>query len=154
MCDRILSLSFWMLSVFQTDRQTRQKERKTKIIYPDWQCHITFLFIPWRPSRCNDLRYRNIHPNHINVKYWAVLHLFFEFLFFELRKKPPTDVFVTYSVLFRREPQFRPNKKLARVLSEIKKILRGGVDSFFKPLIIFGTFYNIVYSKFPLPSFA
>ena len=50
-------------------------------------------------------------------------------LFFDLKKKPPTDVFVTYGVLFSTGPSIRPNKKLGRVLPEMKKILRGGVCS-------------------------
>ena len=37
------------------------------------------------------------------------------------KKKPPTEVLVTYGVLS------RPNKKLGRVLSDMKKKLRGGV---------------------------
>ena len=41
--------------------------------------------------------------------------------FFLNKKKPPTDVLVTYGVLFRRGRPIRPNKKLGRVLSDMKK---------------------------------
>ena len=74
-----------------------------------------------------DLKYGNIHHIYIRERYQGFSTFFCKILFFEFKKKPPTNVFVTYGVLFRRGSPTRPNKKLSRVLPEMKKILRGGV---------------------------